>query len=380
MRSRASSGIPAPRSSTSISTIAPAWRAQSRTSLSGGEYFTAFETRLARMRSSASGSASTGGSADAQSSTSVSTAPRRKRLAVAASAASTTTDVRWSVGARPRSRRERSSRSLTIRPRRAASAPMIPAIRRTSSGASERAARISLNPWSAVSGVRSSCDATATKTDFARSSSSRWRVAFATCRSSSSANRRARDVPDVGRAQAIDEHGAHRAKRSLEQRHARQRPLDRQNGLVPRPLPARACRERTAEGADAGDERERHEPFDRLRREPRALDRGKHDGGVEDERRAGAQRAAEPAERERQRDDRQQIHVTERRGGVAAGLHDQRRDDGQGQRRGGGERARHAPVPRSRYAAKKRSAATPPGTRLPDHQKSQQFPALRSVR
>ncbi len=190
----------------------------------------------------------------------------------------------------------------------------------------------------------------------------------------------AHDQPDVGRAQAIDEHGAHRAKRSLEQRHARQRPLDRQNGLVPRPLPARACRERTAEGADAGDERERHEPFDRLRREPRALDRGKHDGGVEDERRAGAQRAAEPAERERQRDDRQQIHVTERRGGVAAGLHDQRRDDGQGQRRGGGERARHAPVPRSRYAAKKRSAATPPGTRLPDHQKSQQFPALRSVR
>src|SRR5438445_310444 len=297
------------------------------------------------MRSSASGSASTGGSADAQSTTSVSTAPRRNRLAVAASAASTATGVRWSVGARPPSRRERSSRSLTSRPRRAASAPMIPAIRRTPSGASERAARISLNPWSAVSGVRSSCDATATTTGDALCSASR-----------------ARGSRGVGR------------------RAARQSPLERQKALVPRALPARACRERTAEGADAGDERERHEPFDRLRREPRALDRGKHDGGVEDERRAGAQRAAEPAERKRQRNDRQQIHVTERRGGVAAGLHDQRRDDGQGQRRGGGERARHAPVPRSRYAAKKRSAATPPGTRLPDHQKSQQFPALRSVR
>src|SRR3989442_10099129 len=108
MRSRASSGIPAPRSSPSISTSAPGGGAESRTSLSGGEYFTAFETRLARMRSSASGSASTGGSADAQSTTSVSTAPRRNRLAVAASAASTATGVRWSVGARPRSRRERS--------------------------------------------------------------------------------------------------------------------------------------------------------------------------------------------------------------------------------------------------------------------------------
>src|SRR5438093_1254352 len=360
MRASAAPAMPAPWSVTSISIIAPARRARSRTSLSGGEYLTAFPTTLARMRSRASGSASAGGSAGAQSTTIVSTAPPRKRSAVAVSAPSTATGTRWSVGSRPRSRRERSSRSLTIRPRRAASAPMIPAIRRTSSGASERAARISLNPRSAVSGVRSSCEATATKADFARSSSSRWRVAVATRASSSSANRRARDVSRAfSSATATWAPSASSAGRSSS---------------------ARAGGERAAEGADTPDEREGHEPLHRLRREPRALERGKHDGGVEDERGPGAQRAAEPAERERQRGDGDQIHVAERRRGVAASLCDQRRDEGQRQRRDGAEPAPHAPVPSSRYAAKKRSAATPPGTRLPDHQKSQQFPAPSSAR
>ena len=190
----------------------------------------------------------------------------------------------------------------------------------------------------------------------------------------------AHDQPDVGRAKAVEEHGAHRAKRGLERRHVRERALHRQNRLVPCALAARAGGERAAEGANTPDEREGHEPLDRLRREPRALERGKHDGGVEDERGPGAQRAAEPAERERQRGDGDQIHVAERRRGVAASLCDQRRDEGQRQRRDGAEPAPHAPVPSSRYAAKKRSAATPPGTRLPDHQKSQQFPAPSSAR
>src|SRR5438128_1721005 len=361
--------MPAPRSRTATSTIAPARRAHSRTSLPGGEYFTALETRLVRMRSRASGSASTAGSAGAQSTTIVSATPRRKRSAVATSAASTATGTRWSVGSRPRSMRERSSRSLTIRPRRAASARMIPAIRRTSSGASERAARISLNPWSAVSGVRSSCEATATKADFARAGA-RPPLTRAI----------AHDQPDVGRAQPLDEHGAQAPERGLERRRARQCPLDRQNGLVPRPLPARARGERATKGPNARDDGAGHEPLDRLRREPRALDLEKHDRRIQAERGPGAQRAAEPTERERQCDDGEQKAVTEHRRGTATGERDQRCDNRERQRRGGGEPARHPPVPSSRYAAKKTSALTMPGTRLPDHQKSQQFPALRSVR
>src|SRR2546428_606712 len=360
--------MPAPRSRTATSTIAPARRAHSRTSLPGGEYFTALETRLVRMRSRASGSASTGGSAGAQSTTIVSATPRRKRSAVATSAASTATGTRWSVGSRPRSMRERSSRSLTIRPRRAASARMIPAIRRTSSGASERAARISLNPWSAVSGVRSSCEATATKADFARSSSSRRRVALATLR------------PGAARGSRLSGRGGRAPGGGRGGRRARQCPLDRQNGLVPRPLPARARGERAAEGPSARDDGAGHEPLDRLRREPRALDLEKHDRRIEAERGPGAQRAAEPAERERQWDDGEQKAVTKHRRGTATGQRDQRCDTRERQRRRGGEPARHPPVPSSRYAAKKTSALTTPGTRFPDHQKSQQFPALRSVR
>src|SRR5207247_2051163 len=145
----------------------------------------------------------------------------------------------------------------------------------------------------------------------------------------------------------------------------RQCPLDRQNGLVPRPLPARARGERAAEGPNARDDGAGHEPLDRLRREPRALDLEKHDRRIQAERGPGAQRAAEPTERERQCDDGEQKAVTEHRRGTATGERDQRCDNRERQRRGGGEPARHPPVPSSRSAAKKTSALTTPGTGTP---------------
>src|SRR5712691_11909542 len=392
MRASASSEMPAPRSRTATSTIAPARRAHSRTSLPGGEYFTALETRLARMRSRASGSASTRGSPGAQSTTIVSAAPRRKRSAVAASAASTATGTRWSVGSRPRSMRERSSRSLTIRPRRAASARMIPAIRRTSSGAVERADPLDREHADRLTGHEERRgEHPARPAAIAHVGDEHRRPAGEHAGgdrpSSNTIGARhhltraiAHDQPDVGRAQPVDEHGAQAPERGLERSRARQCPLDRQNGLVPRPLPARARGERAAEGPNARDDGAGHEPLDRLRREPRALDLEKHDRRIEAERGPGAQRAAEPAERERQCDDGEQKAVTEHRRGTATGQRDQRCDNRERQRRRGGEPARHPPVPSSRYAAKKTSALTTPGTRLPDHQKSQQFPALRSVR
>src|SRR5207249_2781052 len=99
--------MPTPRSRTSTSTIAPARRAPSRTSLPGGEYFTALETRLDRMRWSASGSASTRGSAGAQSTTIGLLAPRRKSSAVAASTGSTAGDAALELlGEPPLARRE----------------------------------------------------------------------------------------------------------------------------------------------------------------------------------------------------------------------------------------------------------------------------------
>ena len=188
------------------------------------------------------------------------------------------------------------------------------------------------------------------------------------------------DQPNVGDPQTLDERGAEASERGVERSRAGQRPLDRQERLVPRPLPARTRGEHAHEGADARDDGERHEPLARLRREPSALDLGEHDRRVEDERGPGAEGTARPAERERQRDDRDQIGVAKRRRGITTRERDQRRDPGKRQHRCGGEPACHGPVPSSRYPVKKMRAPTRPGTRLPDHQKSQQFPAPRSVR
>ena len=78
-----------------------------------------------------------------------------------------------------------------MRPSRSVSAVMMPASApRPRPARTGRVASSSLNPWSAVSGVRSSCEAMATNSDFMRSISTTCRVAAVTFSASSSANRR----------------------------------------------------------------------------------------------------------------------------------------------------------------------------------------------
>jgi len=67
---------------------------------------------------------------------------------------------------------------------------MMAPTRAISAGAKRRVASSSLKPCSAVSGVRSSWEAIATKSDFMRSISTTWRVAAVTFSASSSAKRR----------------------------------------------------------------------------------------------------------------------------------------------------------------------------------------------
>ena len=187
--------MPRPASATSIATVPSSARAPTWTALPVGEYLIAFEIRFVKTRSSASGSASTTGSDGSHSVVMRWVAlPWRKMSTVASIAGSIFRGTRQSAGSSPRSIRERSSRSLTIRPRRRASRRMTSASRVTSSGGRRLTARISLNPCSAVSGVRSSCDAMATNADFARSSSSSSRLAVETRSASSDANRRCRET------------------------------------------------------------------------------------------------------------------------------------------------------------------------------------------
>ena len=179
----------------------------------------------------------------------------------------------------------------------------------------------------------------------------------------------------------LRERGVQPRERELQRGLPGERPLRRQDRLVPGAQPAGARRADPAQRPGERDGRERDQAFDGLGRESGALDLGEHDRPQEEYHRARRRGPAGRAPDERRRDDQRQVPVTKRRGRVAALEREECRERPECQRERADEEwarpLRHGGLSR-RYAVKKTSAARAPGRTLPDHRKSQQFAAATS--
>ena len=184
----------------------------------------------------------------------------------------------------------------------------------------------------------------------------------------------AADDSDLIHAKATGERRSEPSQRHVERRFVRQGSLDRDQDLVSTPVAAGPRAQYSAHDSDQSQHRERHEAFHRFSRETRPLDLRKHERRAQEHRAHRRERAAAGAESQSGREHGQQIHVTEQRRRAGPFERDQRRHH----RERGRDEADHAPS--VRYTAKNTSALTSPGTRLSDHQRSQQLIAPRSAR
>ncbi len=170
MRARSSGGMPGPSSETSITTKSPSRRARTSTAVPGGVCTSAFWIRLSTSRCSSSPGASTTSGPPCCTST---VSPWPSATDAASPAASRTTAPAFTGSrraTRPASARASSSRSATSRRMRRDDRSADPAISASSpwssAASSSRFARM------LVSGVRSSCEASATKRRWRSSASS----------------------------------------------------------------------------------------------------------------------------------------------------------------------------------------------------------------